>query len=275
MSALSGPLHNFLWHAWDWDLSKIVGCALLIVGFALWTKLTPSLKSMNYILGVALLFLALASPLDALSDEYLFSAHMLQHIVLLMTVPPLLILGLPEIGTRSLLAVPSIRRTEKVLNRPIFAWFLGNLFLWIWHVPILYDWAVQDERIHIFEHLTFLISATVFWWPVLAPTPESRLPLIPGIVYLFLAALSNMTLGIVLTFSNDPAYSSYSHPADSWKILNILRSEFHLDRLGDQTLGGVLMWVIGGTIFLGVILIQFYRWYGEADTRESLRAEER
>lgn len=268
MSHGLGTLNYFFWHAWDWDLSKVIGCLALIGAYAYWTRLRPFRVSLVFVLGVILLFLSLASPLDALSDEYLFSAHMLQHFILLMIVPVLLISGLPEERTRGLLRTALISKMERLLNRPVIAWIAANFVLWIWHVPRLYDWAVQNEGIHIFEHLTFLVSATVFWWPLLAPTRESRLSHTEGVVYLFFAALSNMVLGILLTFVSEPIYESYVSPEDSWKILSFLRSDLHLDPVADQKLGGILMWVLGSAVFLAVLLAQFGRWYGETEAEE-------
>ena len=269
MSGSLGTFNYFFWHAWDWDLSKIIGCAFLIVLYTVWTRLKPLRTSILYLSGVALLFLSLSSPLDALSDEYLFSAHMLQHFIMLMIVPVLLILGLPEERLRALLRVKWVAKAEHLLNRPTAAWITANLVLWVWHIPALYDWAVRNEGIHIFQHLTFLISATIFWWPVLAPTQESRMPATDGMIYLFLAGLSNMVLGILLTFSTEPVYEPYVSPEDSWKLLGQLRSQFNLDPLADQKLGGILMWVLGSVVFLAVIMLHLKRWYGEAEMEET------
>jgi putative membrane protein len=249
MTDLPRTLTFFLWHSWDWDLSKVVGCVALILIYGFWTRLNFLRES------------ALASPLDALGDEYLFSAHMLQHIILLMIVPVLLLMGLPEEPARQLLRIRWIAHTEHVLSNPVLAWTLANLILWFWHLPSFYVLAVQNEGIHIFEHLTFLISATIFWWPVLAPTVESRLSFWDGTIYIFTAALSNMALSIILTFMDEPLYGPYVTPEDSWNILNLLRIQFHLDPVADQKLGGILMWVFGNAIFLGVLLTHFGRWY--------------
>jgi cytochrome c oxidase assembly factor CtaG len=258
-------LSEFLSKAWDWDPSKIIGCAALVLIYGFWTRLSSLRSFVIFLSGVLLLFLALASPLDALGDDYLFSAHMLQHFILLMLVPPLLILGLPEAHSRKLLGVSWVKRTERFLSEPWRAWIIANSVLWIWHIPLLYDWAIENETIHIIEHLMFLVSSTIFWWPVLAPTRESRLPFNTEITYLISAALSNMALGIVLTFLAVPVYSPYLAPGDHWGILSILRSQFHLDPLADQKLGGILMWVLGTIVFLAVILVEFGRWYSEGE----------
>jgi cytochrome c oxidase assembly factor CtaG len=250
-----------------------MGCLGLLILFSFWTKFRPVWNSFLFFSGVILLFVSLSSPLDALSDEYLFSDHMLQHFLLLMIVPPLLILGMPKDATERLLEIKWIGKSEHRLNRPIVVWIVANLILWIWHIPSLYDWAVRSEGVHIFEHLTFLISATVFWWPVLAPIEKSRLSLPASMLYLFLAALSNMSLGIILTFADQAIYQPYFSPEDSWKILSVLRNEFHLNPLADQKMGGALMWVFGGVVFLAVILVQLGRWY-QVEELQDLNAME-
>jgi cytochrome c oxidase assembly factor CtaG len=248
-------------HAWDWDLSKIIGCLFLILIYSYWTKMYFGKKSVLFFLGILILFLSLVSPLDALGDEYLFSAHMLQHFLLLMIVPLLLLLGLPEEATRRALRFSWVGKTERFLSEPWRAFFIGNLVLWIWHVPSLYDWAIENESVHIAQHLTFLVSATIFWWPVLGPLGERRLKFDTMMVYLFLGALSNMALGILLTFSGSAVYAPYLSPVDQWKILSLLRYDLHLSPLADQKLGGILMWVLGPIVFLAVILAEFANWY--------------
>jgi cytochrome c oxidase assembly factor CtaG len=258
-------MSDFFRNSWDWDLSKIIGCAALVLIYGVWTRFKPLRSALFYLSGVTALFLSLASPLDALGDEYLFSAHMLQHFILLMVVPLLLILGLPEAPVRALLRIGWIKRTEEALSQPVFAWMLANSILWGWHLPSLYVFAVRNEGVHIFQHLTFLISSTIFWWPILAPTEESRLVSWDGFVYLFTAALSNMALGIVFTFVNEPLFSPYVAPEDSWKILSVIRNQFHLDPVADQKLGGILMWVLGSSVFLGVFLFHYGRWYSATE----------
>ena len=269
---LSSFIH-FWTHAWDWDESKIIGCLFLCISFAIWTRFESVARSVIYLSGVVILFVSLASPLDALSDQYLFSAHMLQHILLLMVVPPLLIIGLPRRAAARLMQHPSVKSVEAHLSNPWFAWIIGNLVLWIWHIPYLYDWTVESEALHIFEHLTFLVSATIFWWPVLQPDDSRRLEFARGLVYLVSAALSNMGLGVLLTFTSVPLYRVYLDPIDTWKILPILRGDFRLTPLTDQKFGGVMMWVVGGFIFLGIILNEVARWYRAEVTQERAQLE--
>ena len=119
--------------------------------------------------GTLILFLALVSPLDTLADTYLFSAHMMQHILLILIVPPLWIMGIPPHLLRKVLRRPALAKLEHHLAFPILAWSLGVGTMWLWHWPPLYNRALAHESLHIAEHLLFLVTAVIFWWPVMAP----------------------------------------------------------------------------------------------------------
>ena len=210
-------LGNLL-RAWDFDPSIVIGCIALLAAYALAHRGDYS-RAPWFVAGVVAMFLALVSPLDALSDEYLFSAHMLQHLILILIVPPLLILGLSEKFVRAILAVPMLARIERILAAPAVAWTLAMAVLWIWHWPALYDATLASEDVHIFEHLCFLVTATIFWWPIFAPVASAQMEPMLAIIYLATAMVANSVLGILLTFANPGLYSAYLHPADSLGIL--------------------------------------------------------
>jgi len=212
-------------------------------------------------LGDLLMLLALISPLDVLADEYLFSAHMLQHMLLVLAVPPLLILGIPRQLAMSIVRVHSLNRIERALRSPVVAWTLGMAALWIWHLPRLYDATLASEALHIFEHLIFLVTATIFWWPILAPLEDSRMSHGAAFAYLGAAMLSTTILGILITFAPVGVYTAYLHPHDSLRILEALRQSWGLTTEADQELGGLLMWVPGGLVYLCAIMAVLARWY--------------
>jgi len=133
--------------------------------------------------------------------------------------------------------------------------------LWIWHLPRLYDATLASEPLHIFEHLTFLVTATIFWWPILAPLEASRMSHGAAFAYLGAAMLATTILGILITFAPVGAYTAYLHPEDSLHILSALRDSWGLTTQSDQELGGLFMWVPGGLVYLGVIMAVLARWY--------------
>ena len=215
--------------------------------------------------GVLVLFLALAGPVDALSDTYLFSVHMLQHVLLILAVPPLLLLGVPSTLARQLLAWPFLGGIERILGQPVVAWILGMGTLWVWHLPVLYTAALESESLHIVEHLCFLVTATIFWWPVLAPVTERRLGPLAAVLYLFPASMASSLLGILFVFAPRIVYPFYLHPDDTLGILPLLRGAWGLTPATDQALGGLIMWVPGCLVYLAFALVPLFRWLNEAD----------
>jgi cytochrome c oxidase assembly factor CtaG len=246
--------------AWDPSPSILIGCALLLGLYLLVSRGRPLRSVLVFLLGDLTLLFALISPLDELGDTYLFSAHMLQHLLLVLLVPPLLIAGLPETPLRSALQREGIRRLERILSRPQVAWFLGIGTLWIWHVPLLYDATLASEAIHVFEHLTFLVTGVIFWWPIFTPLQDHRYGTSTAIAYLGVGALANTALGVLLTFAPAGFYPYYTHPRDPYHALSLIRNGWGLDAADDQQLGGVFMWVLGGLVFLVALMIELGRW---------------
>ena len=246
---------------WNPAPSILVGCALLFGLHLLASKGRPLRSVLLFLLGDLMLLFALISPLDELGDTYLFSAHMLQHLFLVLFVPPLLIAGLPEVPLRNALRRRNIHRLEGILSRPRVAWFLGIGTLWIWHLPVLYDATLANEQIHIFEHLTFLVTGVIFWWPIFTPLKDLRFATATAITYLGLGALTNTVLGVLLTFAPAGFYPYYVHPRDPYHALSLIRNGWGLDAADDQQLGGVFMWVLGGLSFLVALMIVLRRWF--------------
>lgn len=251
---------------WDWHPSVVAGSFALLGGYLTAVRCREGRSALLFGSGVLVMLLALVSPLDPLGDDYLFSAHMAQHILLDLLAPALFVLGFPPRLGRRLLAVPWVAAAERVLRQPGLAWLLGVGTLAIWHMPGLYDATLDSEGVHIFEHLTFLVTGTIFWWPALGPLPLHRLPPLTAVVYLALGAMANAVLGIVLTLAGTPFYAGYANPRDELGALGLIREQWGISQVVDQQLGGALMWVVGSLIFLGAIAIALVRWArGEAE----------
>jgi putative membrane protein len=242
--------------AWEIDPSIVTGGAALLVAYLVAVRFRRAVTTAYFTAGVLTMVLDLIGPLDVLGDSYLFSAHMLEHLLLILAVPPLLILGLPARTVSAVLRWRPARRIEGVLRRPVVAWTVGIGTLWVWHLPLLYNATLASERIHIAEHLSFLVTATVFWWPVLAPLRHHRLGISAALAYLISAAI-----GVLLTVAPLGLYPAYLHPVDELGALSLIRSGWGLDAAADQQLGGVLMWVLGMFVFLWAILGVLARWY--------------
>jgi putative membrane protein len=261
------------WHlfisTWNFEPSVVVGCALLLAAYLWAVRFHIDAHAVLFLCGLLLMFLALVSPLDELGDDYLFSAHMTQHILLDMVAPLFFALGLPAALIKRILSWRPAAATERVLGVPLLAWALGVGTIWVWHLPALYNLTLENEAVHTFEHLTFLVTGTILFWPVFKPIPERRLSPFMAIGYLCLAAIANSLLGIIFTLASTPFYSGYSHPDDELGALSLIRNQWGLNQVADQQLGGVLMWTLGSVIFLGAIMVVFVRWYRQPDFEAS------
>lgn len=252
---------SFFTVAWRWEPSVLIGCSALLWMYIGMLRARMSGKTVVFAAGVIVLLLTLISPLDTLGDTYLFSAHMVQHLLLVLAVPPLLLLGIPSWYAERVFGQPWLSRLERGFCQPLLTWGLGMGSLWLWHAPPLYNAALAHEALHILEHLCFLVTAALFWWPVLTPLETRRLRPLAALFYLTAAAIANSLLGFLLTFAPPDIYPAYLAPSDTFGILPLLRDAWGLSPEVDQQLGGLLMWVPGGLVFLGAILATLARWY--------------
>lgn len=257
--------------AWDFDPSVIVGCALLLAVYFRRVRGASWQRKSSYVLGVLVLFLSIESPLDSLGDTYLFSAHMVQHLLMILIVPPLMLYGIPESEARSWLRHPRVARAERIFGRASVAWILGIGTMTIWHLPVLYNFAIAHEPVHIFQHLTFLVTGTMFWWPIMSPLPERRLAPVASIFYLFAAVMENSLLGILITFMPVGYYTAYVHPADPLGALHLIRDQWELSAISDQRLGGLFMWIPGCSVYFVAILMIVVSWWDDGDEQQMAR----
>ena len=216
------------------------------------TQFTPT-RLLSFLAGLTALWISIGSPLDAFADM-LLSAHMVEHLILMSVVPPLILLGFPVVPllrglpafVRTAIAGPplrskSLRRLAHLLVFPPLAWILMNAVFLLWHIPAAYDFALEHEGWHDFEHICFLLSSLLFWWCVLRPWPATRRPRDWDIIlYLIGADLVNTALSAFLAFCNRPVYPYYVTHSNP----------FQIQPLPDQVLGAVVMWVFGSVAFL-------------------------
>ncbi|MCW5890359.1 MAG: cytochrome c oxidase assembly protein [bacterium] len=200
-----------------------------------------------FLAGLGVMGLALCSPLDLL-QRYLFSAHMAQHILLLLVVPPLLLKGLPA------------RKGPRV---PAAAgWIAGLGIMWLWHVPTLCAAAGAEPWIHRVQYVSLLAAGAAFWWPIVGPARQERLAPLAGVLYLFSACLACTLLGVRITFAPLSVCAAYLHPADPIGLLPLVREGWGMTPARDQELAGLLMWVPACFVYLTAILGLLGRWYG-------------
>jgi putative membrane protein len=219
-----------------------------------------------FISALVLMFLSLNGWLHDLSDSYLFSAHMVQHLLLAMGVAPLLVMGTPGWMIRPALRVPAIAWLGRKLSNPITCFAIFNVVLIGWHLPPLYNAALEYHPLHIVEHLILLVASVIMWWPILSPLPElPRLSYPAQMLYLFLMTIPMSLVSVSIAYASSVLYPFY---ASAPRVV-------HLSPMEDQMLGGLIMWVPGGLYFFAVISVIFYRWQqaGGLDSQASAQVD--
>jgi putative membrane protein len=243
--------YQFLTTTWRWSFLLLLFCALALVGYFLAFRRQG--RPAYFGAALAVFLFALVSPVSALADGYLFSAHMVQHILLVLIVPAFLLLSLP----RSF----SLPRRFAALTHPLIGWMAGVGAMWLWHVPALCNAATTSNAVSVIQTTSLLLMGSAFWWQVLAPRDAQRLSPAAGIAYLFTACTACSVLGILLTFAPVSICPVYQQPVDRLGILSSIRGQWGLTSERDQQIGGLLMWVPMCLIYLTAILAQLARWH--------------
>lgn len=210
--------------------------------------------------GMLLMLVSLQGPLHELSDYFLFSAHMVQHLLIMLVMPPFLLIGIPDWMLRPLLRIPGVTTAARVLTRPIAAFLLVNIIFGVWHFPEPYDLMMRDHTVHKGMHLMIMAVGMFLWWPVMSPLPE--VPRIAGplqMLYLFVLGIPMMAVAVVIAFSDEHFYTWY---AEAPRI-------FPLSALEDQRLGALIMWVPGALVMWMGITFAYFRW-----SRREIREDE-
>lgn len=277
------PAPGGMWSSWNVEPLLIV--ALVLGGWAyavgvrlLWSRAGAGggiacWRVACFAGGMFTLAVALISPLDGLSAA-LFSAHMAQHMLLILVAAPLLVLGAP--GTALLWALPldgrrgvghwwQRRRALRALwhggTRLDVAWAIAAAALWVWHAPAFYQAALRSEPVHVLEHTSFLLTSCLFWWALLRRGAHRRVNYGAGVVAVFAMALQGGALGALLTFSATPWYPAYAaHTA-----------AYGLTALDDQQLAGLIMWIPAGVGYLLAACALFVAWLNAVEAEDRLR----
>jgi cytochrome c oxidase assembly factor CtaG len=273
-SNLSSSSVSELMTAWTWPiyiaLPLFLTAAVFVIGLLNEHKRTlrfPVKSAAYFCAGLVSLIIALDSPIHELSEQ-LFWVHMTQHEILMLISAPLLVMSRPlvtflwavpkswRIRTGALANSKLFKRAWLVVSAPLAAWLLHAIALWLWHAPILFVAAMQNEAIHAAQHISFLGTAILFWWALLN-NHGRRLGYGGALLYLFTTITHMSLLGAWLTFSAKVWYTPYLQTAPAW----------HLTALEDQQIGGLIMWIPAGTILTLLMLALFIRWVQDSQRR--------
>ena len=257
LSELSGGILR----AWSWPIWPLVGLSLTTAVYLRGWRLArrtrpaelPPWRALCFLAGVLSLWIAVASPIDAL-DDFLLTSHMIQHFILMSVAPPLIVLGAPTVPLlrglprwlirkplHPLFAARPVQKFVHALAHPVVAWLAMNTAYLAWHAPAAFELTFRSEAWHNTEHLCFFLTSVAFWWVVLRPWPsKGRWPEWAVIPYLLSADLVNTLLSALLAFSGRVLYPSY---AQAPRVCS-------MTALQDQIAAGSEMWVLNSLVFL-------------------------
>jgi putative membrane protein len=254
------PVLGELLRTWSAPLGPLIVLAVALVLYLRGWRVArvtreqelPGWRAACFVGGVVALWIAVASPIDAL-DDYLLTAHMIQHFILMSVAPPLIVLGAPVVpmlrglprivvlGLQPVFRARWLRAFGRAVMHPVTAWVAMDAAYVGWHVPVMFNLTFRSERIHDFEHLCFFVTSLMFWWVVLEPWPArarwARWTMIP---YLLSADVVNTVVSATLAFAGKLLYPEY---AEAPRIC-------FLSALKDQVAAGSEMWVLNSTVML-------------------------
>ena len=289
LSILAHPGHHHLepsavmrWWSWEPLVVILLALTALIYFGGVWRLWRAAgigrgvgrLQLLSFTSGWLALVIALISPVDALG-AILFSAHMVQHELLMLVGAPLIVIGRPLIA--ALWALPARWRSplaqwtqrEPVTNAwhaltsPLVATIVHGLALWIWHLPALYQATLRSESIHALQHTSFIVTAALFWTSLIHGR-YGRIGYGAGVAYVFITGMHSGALGALLTFAPSLIYPIYGPITTQWG----------LDALEDQQLAGLIMWVPAGIILVVLGMALFAWWLHEAERRVAFTRSE-
>jgi putative membrane protein len=266
LAFLLHPAQTLALDSWTIHPSTVIG--LTALGWLYFARarakagIGPStLQRVSFVSGLVLLFLILNGPLHDLSDFYLFSGHMVQHLIMELIVPPLLLAGTPGWMLRPTLQWPVIGWLARRVTTPIMAFSIFNVTLAVWHIPALYNLALLHHNVHILQHLTFLVASVLMWWPFMSSLPELPRLSYPGqMLYCFLMTLPMSVVAVYITMADTVLYPLYASSPRLWGLTPKM----------DQQIGGLIMWIPGGLFFYGIMTVVFFRWQRQGNAGDGV-----
>jgi putative membrane protein len=262
------------------EISQVITALFLLTSLSLYTvglrrlwkhagrgRGINSKAAMSFFAGWLSLFVALIGPFHTLS-EALFSAHMTQHEILMLVAAPLIILGRPQIAMvwaippRWRLTVSDVKNDDlfehiwRAMSASFAAFLIHAAALWIWHIPAMFDATLESDWVHAAQHVSFFGTALLFWWAIVNSSLDWKNSFV-GVLFLFLTSLHSGILGALLTFTREAWYPAYSGTTMAWGFTP----------LEDQQLGGLIMWVPAGLVYIGAGLVMFARLLADSEKR--------
>jgi putative membrane protein len=278
-----GEVHEppSIWSLWEFDplivFILITSATVYSLGLRnLWRSAgighgIKKVEAIYYALGWVSLAVALVSPVHLLG-EVLFSMHMTQHELLMLVAAPLIVLGRPFVAAAW--AVPAasrkaagavvrsspVNRAWLVVSNGAVAWVVHAIALWVWHIPVMFQATLRSDLVHTLQHASFFLTALLFWWAILFGRRGLQ-SYGAGVLYLFTTMVQSGLLGIFLTLTSHVWYPVYSATT----------GQYGLSPLEDQQIGGLIMWIPAGLIYMFAALVMFAGWLRDSEKRVATR----
>lgn len=253
---------------WQLDATSLVIVILVSLLFLLSRGWKKKMARILFSIVILLLVVCFFSPLSILSEYYLFSAHMTVHVLLLLLAGPLLLLSICSDSTELL---PSF--FHFFARHPLGCWLIGVGMMWWWHVPVVFNHAMQMHAVassinwlSLTESSSLLLAGMLFSLPILSPQKEERLPALSGVVYLFTACIGCSVLGLLITFAPTALYHHYLAMHDVYRLNPVITSRWQITQSMDQQIAGLIMWVPCCFVYVIACMYLLMKWFGEKET---------
>lgn len=265
---------NALFSYWHFDPGIILFTTGICLFYLFTVRFNLTAKA-YYLLGAILLIvLCEVSPLHFLGQHYLFSAHMLSHMLIILLAGPLIVASLPA---ENRFQKHLIFFLNKIAKAPIIAWLCGVAIMWFWHIPSIFNQMQMTNgatsALMFLNFLSLLFAGMLFSWPIINPYKSSRLKPLAAVIYLSTACVFCSLLGLIITFSHIGTYTPYLNLTDHFGFLPLIRNKWNISVSADQQMAGLIMWVPGCFIYLSTSMVLLIKWFSgkeEAVTIEGL-----
>jgi cytochrome c oxidase assembly factor CtaG len=258
------------WH-FDFPTITFIVCLCVLYFYALSFKLKK--RTIYFFTGIFLLILCISSPLHYLGQNYLFSAHMLSHVLIILVAAPLIVAGVPPENKFK----KALLRFSKI-KTPFICWFTGVGIMWFWHIPYIFNnlfsmhsmsESSSMNALMFLEMVSLFIAGVIFCWPIINPYKELRIAPIAGVLYLSTACVFCSLLGLLITFAPLGIYSHYQNLVANDSYLFMIRNNWKISATVDQQMAGLIMWVPCCLIYLTASMALLIKWF---DVKGSERA---
>ncbi len=258
---------------WHFDVITISFIVLLCLLYLYIINFKLTNRSVYFFSGIIILMIAVASPLHFIGENYLFSAHMISHVLVLLIAAPLIVAGIPQ---ENRFKNSLVKFSEMLCRLPVAAWITGVSIMWIWHVPYIFNqlFMMHDMSVGtahsmgalMYIHmLSLLIAGFIFSWPVINPYRQQRISSLTAVLYLSTACVFCSLLGLLITFAPIGTYSHYLNAMDMYGYSSLIRNEWGISVATDQQMAGLIMWVPCCFIYLSASMYLLIKWFDHKD----------